>query len=89
MQQYSNDDQEKQLYDLKLAYTKAFDGVHGKILMDDLAAFCFIYSTTQSNDPVQMHINEGRRQVFLKILSVLDMNIQEILSENPKIFEDL
>jgi hypothetical protein len=85
MRQQHNEDQI--LRDLKAAYTAAFEGALGKVLLDDLAHFCYAYSTTESEDPNIMQRREGRRQVFLKIMAMLDLDLNDILNHQEEDYD--
>ena len=66
------------------AYQFAFDGIHGKRVLDDLAAFCRAHQSTFHVDPRVEGIMQGRREVWLRITSHLNMTDEELWSHyNP------
>lgn len=62
----------------------------GAYVMRDLARFCGVYKSNtpltlnKSVDPVAMGIAEGRRQVYLRILSQLTVTEAEIIKANEE-----
>ena len=73
-------DQQRKIAQLRQAYRAAFDMTTfaGKLLMDDLAIFCFddrptsaVNRVTGSIDPIASGIAEGRREVLLRIKQFL------------------
>ena len=58
----------RDLWDRSRAYKRTFDTPDARIVLRDLAAFCFADETTHVvGDPYQSAVAEGRRQVFLRI----------------------
>lgn len=66
------------LKDLELAYRQTFNGEIQKEVLADLRVFCSATKTTHSADINEMLINEGRRQVFLRIMTFLKVDIEEV-----------
>jgi hypothetical protein len=72
----------------KVAAYRSLEGCHGwPVVVADLAAFCSyrrpttkISPVTASVDPIAMAIAEGRREVFLRILEMMDTNDIKIRS---------
>lgn len=67
-------------------FHRTFTAKDGETVLEDLRRFCSIYDTTAERGPhgidqVQMNINEGRRQAYIHIVSLLgvseaDLNIE-------------
>lgn len=60
-------------------------GPMGEIVMRDLAHFCYanrptpkISRVTQQVDPVGTAIAEGRREVYLRIVAMLNLSAEEV-----------
>jgi hypothetical protein len=72
----------------KVQAYRSLEGAHGfAIVMADLADFCHynrpttkISPVTQSVDPIAMAQAEGRREVFLRIKAMMDVNDIKIRS---------
>lgn len=74
----------------RMAYRACFHGddglIHddGKRVLADLAKFCRVYQSTAqrgadgSIDPIATHIAEGRREVFLRIQSQLQVDDSDL-----------
>lgn len=62
-----------------LAYKRTFAGeIDQQIVMKDLARFCYAHKTTfHPNEKVQLH-REGRREVWLRIQSHLNLTEEEL-----------
>lgn len=54
--------------------------------MEDLRTFCNIYDSTQRPDQIDMNVQEGRRQVYLHIVNMLNINPDEL--KPPKAKQD-
>lgn len=67
----------KTLKDKRALYLRVFKSEEAKEVLADLRSFCFATKTTFSNDPYEMARNEGRREVFLQIMSVLKVPFEE------------
>ena len=49
-----------------------------QMVLADLEEFCCANSTTMTgNDPIQLARNEGRRQVYLRIIRALNLSPEE------------
>lgn len=46
-------------------------------VLDDLAELCHFNTTTFATDPAELARNEGRRQVYLRIMTMLKFNPNE------------
>lgn len=58
-----------------------FGSPAGRQILADLGPFCCANSTTaKSNDPIQMAIREGRRQVWLRIERAMSLTPEEQLA---------
>ena len=62
----------------KQSYQFTFDGVHGQKVLKDLAAFCRANKSTFHNDERVHAVLEGRREVWLRIESYLELNPDEL-----------
>ena len=60
----------------KQAYCQIFksDSVHAQAVMEDLAKFCRAHETTFHTDARAHAVLEGRREVWLRIQSHLNLN---------------
>ena len=63
----------------ELAYKRTFEGeIDQRIVLKDLARFCYAHKTTFHPDAkVQQH-REGRREVWLRIQSQLNLTEEEL-----------
>lgn len=74
------------LKDLQLAYRQALGNEKGRDVLEDLRAFCFATMTTGSGDyedeisNERMREREGRRQVFMRIMTMLKIDVEDIYS---------
>ncbi len=62
----------------KAAYQTTFRSDLGGVVLRDLADFCHAFRTTE--DPVERlsAMREGRRQVFLRILHHLNLDVEQL-----------
>lgn len=74
------------------AYIACFEGLNGKIVLEDLARWCHVRTTTHTEgDPCGTALLEGRRQVFLRIQEFLHLSeeqIEQALSQAAVMFEE-
>jgi len=64
---------------LREDYKKVFTTEEGKRVLADLEKTCFFKSTIfVPNDALTMAFNEGNRAVLLHILTILELNIEEL-----------
>jgi hypothetical protein len=63
---------------LSRAYKDAFEGPQGERVMADLYFICNMGESTYRGDDTQMKINEGKRQVYLHISSMLRADEEEL-----------
>lgn len=68
------------LKDLERAYRQTFKGEIPKEVLADLRTFCHATKTTDTDGPHQLAINEGKRQVFLRIMTFLKVDIEDVYS---------
>jgi hypothetical protein len=61
-------------------YTKTFKGVQGERVLDDLAKFCRAHESTFDPDPRVEGIMQGRREVWLRIATHMNMTEQQLWS---------
>jgi hypothetical protein len=72
------------LKDLQTSYRLTFGNEGAHDVIADLRAFCFATATTGRGDGAtevsneQMREREGRRQVFLRIMQMMKVDIEEI-----------
>lgn len=62
------------------AYNVVFRGTEGEKVLDDLATFCRATETTFHTDPYIAALQEGRREVFLRIQQHLNLSPEELFS---------
>tara|TARA_R110000796_G_scaffold97160_1_gene204013 strand:- start:1666 stop:1917 length:252 start_codon:yes stop_codon:yes gene_type:complete len=66
-------------------YRQVFSGVQGERVLGDLAKFCRAHTSTFNADPRVEGILQGRREVWLRIASHMNMTEQELWNHfNPK-----
>src|SRR3989304_835860 len=71
------------------AYRSAFSHEHGLAVLQDLQKACYIIDTTAAGtqnrplDPVQLAVNEGRRQAYLHIAGMLQVAGLELTPKGP------
>lgn len=72
------------------AYRLTFGDPHeqGKIVLTDLRTFCFATKTGFSKDPLEMARNEGRREVFYRIMDFLKIDYDETYNMEEENFDD-
>lgn len=59
-------------------YHAVFDGEPGKRVLEDLYQSHYMRLSTFSVDALEMARNEGERNVILRIMSILDMDLMEL-----------
>lgn len=59
-------------------YHAVFDSAPGKRVLEDLQVTHYMRTSTFSTDAIEMAKNEGERNVVLRILSILDMDLIEL-----------
>jgi hypothetical protein len=59
------------------AYKFVFDCDEGKIVLEDLIRKCHVLNSQFINDPYAMAYDQGKRQVALDILRILDFDISK------------
>lgn len=67
--------------EIQKAYRLTFGNEAANDVLADLRIFCSATKTTapiSPIDPIQMAINEGRRQVFLRILTYMKVDIEDV-----------
>lgn len=73
-----------QIAERQQLYKLVFDTPEGKKVLEDLAKRCFAKNTTFSENNGQMAFNEGRRSIYVFILSMVEKDLTEILEELTK-----
>lgn len=63
--------------DIQKAYRQTFKGTVPKEVLADLRIFCHVTKTT-AGKPESMEQLEGRREVFLRIMTFLKVDIEEV-----------
>lgn len=61
-----------------IAYKNVFSSVQGKEVLDDLIKSCYLLSPTFSKDPYETAFKEGQRNVVLKILQLLEVDLNKV-----------
>lgn len=67
---------EKDIKKRKAAYKAVFDGAQAEIVLKDLARFCRAVDSSFDENPYKMAYIEGRREVYLRILTHIDQDIR-------------
>ena len=72
-------DNEKKRKELKQAYFRLFNTDDGKNVWDDLESFCGFLKTSTNVEwnPYQTMFTEGKRRVFLRIMSMMKIEEEE------------
>lgn len=70
------------------AYRNSFRGEYGAAVMLDLQKACHQLDTTATKsgamiDPIQLNINEGRRQAYLHIAAMLEVSGADLSLKGP------
>ena len=63
--------------DLDRAYNRVFSTKAGKKVLEDLAKYCCVHTSTYEGNAEDMLIREGCRRVFLKIAQRIRMDMTE------------
>lgn len=66
------------------AYKNVFETPEGEIILADLAKFCGASQPNFHVDPGVMAMREGRREVFLRIMSQLNINLKRVIEIENK-----
>ena len=68
------------LFGRKKAYEIAFDidSPSGRLVLSDLASYCFYDKSTFDVDPRVSALYEGRRSVFLRIMEHINLSQEEL-----------
>lgn len=62
----------------RTAYVQIFSGPNAKIVLEDLARFCRANETTFHENPRVAALQEGRREVWLRIQQHLNLSPEEL-----------
>jgi predicted metal-dependent HD superfamily phosphohydrolase len=66
------------------SYRHTFAGIHGEKVLDDLSRFCRANESTYHKDPRIEGVLQGRREVWLRIATHLNLTEDELWSHfNP------
>ena len=66
---------------LRNSYRKTFEGTsEGRRVLRDLAKVCHAASTTFDEDPREAARREGKRQIWLRIQMLMNMQDDEVLN---------
>ncbi len=71
-------DPQEQKLDILKDYQDVFKTHAGQRVLQDLMHTHWIMSSTYTNDTTQMYIREGERNVVLRVLSILKVNMNEL-----------
>lgn len=63
---------------LREDYKKIFESEEGKRVLKDLEKICLFKSTTFDKDALTMAFQEGLRGVYLHIITLINMDIEEL-----------
>ncbi len=77
----------KQLFKKKEAYRKIFRTPDGQIVLKDLAHLCHALEPCFSSDANLMAYKEGKREVFLRILSFIEKDLSYLHELNKELGE--
>jgi len=66
------------LKETQKAFRLTFGNETAKDVLAELRVFCNATTTTYNGDTNQMLIDEGRRQVFLYIMSMLKVDVEQV-----------
>jgi len=72
---------ERQMSERQQLYMRVFNTIDGEAVLKDLSIRCFDARTTYDDMPHKMSFNEGRRSVYASIISLLNRDISDIVSE--------
>lgn len=67
------------------AYREVFSTAAGRRVLRDLARMCHAAGTTYHEDPREAARREGKRQVWLRIQSLINMDDTELLTLSKEI----
>jgi hypothetical protein len=73
--------QEKRLQKLHIAYKHLFDGANGRIVLNDLRKRCNVDVSTFVPNSDETILNEGKREVFLHIMTMAGIDILKLKKE--------
>lgn len=63
---------------LREDYKKTFETEEGKRVLKDLEKICLFKSTVFDNEALKMALQEGLRCVYLHIITIMNMDIEEL-----------
>lgn len=63
------------------AFKQVFNSENGKLILEDLSRFCYAKGSTYSGNPHDMVFNEGKRNVYLYVNSIINID--------PKTLEEM
>ena len=74
---------------LTFAYNAVFnEGQLVKVVLDDLAEFCRAERSCFHADPRIHAVAEGRREVWLRIQTYINLTVDELVARNAKVIQD-
>lgn len=79
--------QEEELEHLERCYNRVFSTDDGKVVLEDIAAYCSVHTSTFNEGPgatEAMLINEGSRRIFLRIAQMIRMDMTRFYIEPRK-----
>ena len=62
-------------------YKRLFGSEDGKLVLNDLKAYCFVRNTTYNDHAHRMAFNEGLRAAFLHIDNFINLDLDEIIKQ--------
>lgn len=75
----------KSLKSKRAVYLKVFKSEEAKEVLADLRTFCCATKTTfVKGDVEQTLINEGRRQVFVQIMNMINVDFEDYYGYDPE-----
>lgn len=83
-----NYDPRKLLKRKQLAYRHCLNNEMGKAVMADLRRFCNATRTNFHTDALEMARMEGRREVFLQIANMLNVEFNDYYSYEEELIDD-
>jgi len=72
------DDPMKNIKKRQAAYRSVFTGAESDKVLLDLARFCRAVETSFDDNPYRMAFQEGRREVFLRIMTYIDYDLRDV-----------
>jgi len=74
----------QELKKLAMAYRNVFGSELGKMVLEDLRSNGFEMNTVFDADALKMSRNEGRRQAWLHVKNLMEMDLNELEKRNKQ-----